>query len=126
MDPRQVGRLQAPQGVGDHVRKHSVRERAHLVWWGVKRDSSGRVVPSLVEKCLKGKNNDGRRRGGPPRVRVCVCVCAQYPLHGVLVVGQVVEAEGDPGGSQRGSWDPQQLLDTALGHKLPRKPLVQE
>lgn len=55
---------------------------------------------------------------------VCVCVCVPYPLHGILVVGQVVEAQGHPCGGHGRLGDLQKLLNSSMGHKLGCKLLM--
>lgn len=49
-----------------------------------------------------------------------------YPLHSILVVGQVVETERHPRGSHGWSGDLQQLLHPPMSYKLCCKLLVQE
>lgn len=57
---------------------------------------------------------------------VCVCVCVPYPLHGILVVGQVVEAQRHPCGGHGRLGDLQQLLNPSMDHKLGGKLLMQQ
>lgn len=56
---------------------------------------------------------------------LCVCVYA-YPLHGVLVVSQVVEAEGNSCCRHGRPGDLQELLNSSMSDELGSKLLVEE
>lgn len=49
-----------------------------------------------------------------------------HPLHGVLVISQVVEAQGHPCCCYRGPWDFQKLLHATVSHKFSSEFLVQQ
>lgn len=52
--------------------------------------------------------------------------CKLYPLHGVLIVGQVVEAERNPGCCNGRSRDLQKFLHPSMSNKLCSKLLMQQ
>lgn len=52
--------------------------------------------------------------------------CDTDPLHGVLVVGQVVQTQGHSGGGHRRPGDLQQHLNPPVGDELGRKLLMEE
>ena len=70
---------------------------------------------------------------------VCVCVCiyiklsacallqqASYPLHGILIISQIIQTQGNTGGRHGGTWNIQKLLHSTMSHKLSSKLLVQQ
>lgn len=98
--------LQQPQGVGHHVGQDGMRQHAHL------QKQEGVVLIRV------GRSRPTHDLVGLSRF--------PYPLHGVLVIGQVVKAQRHPGGSHRRSGYFQQLLNASMSYKLCRKLFVQQ
>lgn len=80
-----VRALQEPQRVAHHLRQQRMRQHAHL---------------TQPEEADTHNSKTQKSSGCAHRVRT-----ASYPLHSVLVVCEVIEAQGDAGGSHGGPRD---------------------